>query len=294
MKSSISLSLLIVATILLAACGSPATPSTPNPAAPFATASPGSDASVSFTPIPTFTLIPVPTIVPPDTLTNQELHQRLDPFHPADPACMLPCYNGLIPGQSDLTGTLAFFAQLGIGERDFIPGDWQQAQNGTGKLGAWLTKTSDITQADEQGLSAPLIDLYIENNVVQNLYVAYGYAPSYLTPASVLAQAGQPDRIELGVNSAATPSTFLLRLLYSQSSYGVAFYGTPTLSGDGTELCFDADSIHRTLLGLSAPNLPLMEGIPDVDTLYPLGDYDTSEDLLAAVSSGNCVTITLP
>jgi hypothetical protein len=82
--------------------------------------------------------------------------------------------------------------------------------------------------------------------------------------------------------------------LYSQSSYGIAFYGVATSSGDGAELCFDADSIHRTLLGLSAPNLPLMEGIPDAATLRPLGDYASSEDILAAMLSGNCVTITLP
>lgn len=293
MKRSISLSLLFAAAIWLAACGG-SNPSAANPDAPGATASPANNASVRFTPIPTFTLIPVPTIIPPDTLTNQELHQRLDPYHPTDPTCMLPCYNGLVPGQSDMTATLAFFARLGIGERDFIPGDFQQAQDGTGKLGAWLTKTSDIAHAGEQGLSAPLIDLYIENNVVQNLYVAYGYAPSYLTPASVLVQSDQPDRIDLGVNTSAVPVTSLLRLLYSQSSYGIAFYGVATSSGDGAELCFDADSIHRTLLGLSAPNLPLMEGIPDAATLRPLGDYASSEDILAAMLSGNCVTITLP
>lgn len=293
MRYFTSFTLLFLAS-MLAACGAAPTSAptivAPTPVAP----TPGSDAGVSFTPVPTFTPVVLPTSAPPDTLTNQELHQRLDPFHATDPACILPCYNGLVPGQSGMPETLTFFARLGIGQRDFIPGDFQAAQDGTGKLGAWLTKTSDIVHADEQGLSAPLVDLYIENNVVQNVYVAYGYAPDYLTPASVLAQAGQPDRIDLGLNLEAASPVWLLRLLYAPSAYGVAFYGSAAPAGDGVELCFGAGSINRTVFGVSAPALPLMEGIPDASTLRPLADYPASDEILAAVSSGNCVTVAIP
>lgn len=284
---------LILLAIGLAACGGAATPA-PDPVLPGdASPAPGSTV-VSFTPIPTFTLAPTATRIPPETLTNQELHERLNPYVATDPACTLPCYNGLIPGQSDMGGTMAFFARLGIGERDFIPGDYQVAQNGTGKLGAWLTKTSDITQAEAQGLPAPLVDLYVENGIVQNVYVAYGYTPSYLTPAAVLNQPAAPESIDLGLDVSASPVTYTLRLLYPATSHGVAFYGIATPTDAGYDVCFDSDHLRKAMFGLFAPNLPLMEGIPGVDTLRPIAEVVSQQDFLTAVGSGGCLTLPAP
>ena len=286
--------LLTLIAIALAACGGAATPAASNPVPADDAAPAANSTAVSFTPIPTFTLAPTATRIPPETLTNQELHARLNPYAPADPACTLPCYNGLIPGQSDMAGTMAFFARLGIGERDFIPGDYQAAQNGTGKLGAWLTKTSDITQAEAQGLPAPLVDLYIENGIVQNVYVAYGYTPSYLTPAAVLNQPAAPESIDLGLDVSVSPATYTLRLLYPATQSGVAFYGIASPTDAGYDICFDSDHLRRAIFGLYAPGLPLMEGIPGVDTLRPIAETASQQDFLTAVGSGGCLTLPAP
>ncbi len=90
-------------------------------------------------------------------------------------------------------------AVWGVGAADLIPGDYEAAQDGTGRLSAWLTKTSDVLQAEEMGLAPPLVNVYLQDNVVQYVYVGWEYLLSYLLPARVLEQLGQPDELNLAL-----------------------------------------------------------------------------------------------
>jgi hypothetical protein len=230
---------------------------------------------------------------PRESLTTAELHERLDPFTPTVEGCELPCYNGLVIGQTGWIGALNFYARLGIGPTDTIPGDYDAARDGTGRLGAWLTKTSDAAQAEDMGLAAPLVDLYLEDGTVQILYVVWGYAPPYLTLPGVLDALGPPGQVDLAVDPATDPAGYVLRALYPDRRAGFAFYGETAPATGGAALCFDAAHVERTFFGLFAEGVPMMEGLDGMETLRPLAEVDgrTVDDFAADLADGGCLSL---
>ncbi len=277
---------LLLVALLLAAC-SRITPTLPSSSLPLSTLPAAPSATPSHQPSPT------PTLAPPESLTLAELHQRLDPFNTALPDCALPCYNGLLVGRSSLQEALNFYARLGIGITDLIPGDYEGIQDGSGRLGAWLLTASDAAQAAQAGMMPPLVDLYLESNVVQSVYVGWRYIPSYLTPARVLGVLGQPTHLDLALVFGEGPPAVMLRFLYPQVQAGFAFYTDASSSGDGWRVCFSTDQVGRAFLGIFAPDIPPMAGLTYSDRLLPLLETVgmTYEDFAAEMASTGCLNI---
>ncbi len=256
---------MLIMLLLLSACSSNAVPKETS----------GSTPTVGAVklPAPMETLsssLSTPTLALPESLSTLELHQRLDPLASTLDGCRLPCYNGLVPGQSGLREALNFYSRLGIGVPDLIPGDYQTAQGGTGGLGAWLTKSSDVVQAADLGLAPPLVDIYLQDNIVQYVYVGWHYAPPYLTLPRVLDVMGQPSQINLALLFKPEANTYALQTIYADARVGFAFYGLAP--GDATMLrvCFGEQQASVTYFGAFAPNLTPMEGLEGSEFLLPL------------------------
>jgi hypothetical protein len=229
----------------------------------------------------------------PESLTNAELHQRLDPFSDVEGSCPLPCYNGLTAGQSNLQDVLAFYSHLGIGATDLIPGDYEAAQDGSGRLSAWLTKTSDVVQAEEMGLAPPLVNVYLQDNVVQYVYVGWEYLPPYLHPSRVLEQLGQPDNLNLALILDQNPPSYLLQFVYAQRGIGVAFSGPMPGDSSQREVCPSGGQVNVTVFGIFIPGTAPMQGLNNAEYLLPL---ETTlrlsyTDFVGLLSAGECLSI---
>lgn len=286
------LTVLVAVASLLAACSesSGAAPSGTGmqPAPP--TAEPLASPTLPLTPIPPAA---TPTLSPPESLSTTELVARLDPFGSTERRCALPCYNGLQVGQSSLWDALGFYAWLGIGVPDLIPGDYAAAQDGTGRLGAWLTKTTDVVQAMDAGFIPPQVDLYLEEDVLQSIYIGWLAAPPELAPARVLAELGQPEQIDLALVFSQEPPAALLRLLYPGAQAGLAYYGSVAGTAAGWHACFPGEPAGQVFLGIFAPGVPPMAGLSYSDALLPLADtLSVPRDQLAAqIAATGCVEI---
>lgn len=283
----------LAAAALLAGCS--ASPATFAPATPTPT---GEEAALP-TPAPVEMALPTPALTPtlvlPDSLTAAELHQRLDPLAGVGTACTLPCYNGLTAGQAGLAEVLDFYARLGLGPEDLIPGDYEAAQDGTGRLGAWLNKASDEVQAEQSGLIPPLVDIYIEDNILQYVYVGWSYSPPYVTLARVLGTLGQPGQVGIGLALDAEPPTYIVRLVYPAQRAGFAFYGAIRSEVGQQQVCFSEADIQRVFFGVFAPEVPMMEGLAYSESLVALAGLGVPyEDFAAQADAGGCLPLPGP
>ena len=249
-------------------------------------------------PYPTWTPGPLPALTPtlaarePDNLTTAELHERLDPF--SSEACALPCYGGLIAGQSNTQDVIDFYSRLGVGIQDLIPGDYPKVEDRTGRMGAYLSKTSDILEAMEGGFEPPLVDIYIENDVVQHVYVGWTrYYPPYLTLPRVLEMMGQPDQLTLGLVFGRAPVTFVVQVVYMDERVGFSYYGNTLGDAAVRQVCLSDEQVALTYLGLFAPDLMPMEGRADGEYLLPLEETlaISYADFAARMSGGGCLDI---
>lgn len=277
----------LLAALLLAACTA-ATPSGGGLSP--ATLPPPPPTEATPTAAPALSPSPTPTLAAPESLTSAELHQRLDPFGGATPDCALPCYNGLLVGRSGLPEALNFYARLGIGIPDLIPGDYEAIQDGSGRLGAWLLTASDVVQATQAGLTPPLVDLYVEGGVVQSVYVGWSYIPAYLTPTRVLEVLGQPTQIDLALAFEGDAPQAMLRFLYTSLQTGFAFYAAAERDDDGWRICFSEARPGRAFLGIFAPEVPPMAGLTYSERLLPLLEtLGIAYEDFAAQMAAHCV-----
>lgn len=275
---------------LLGACSGRQTPPPPTASPPTpdqaATAAQSATAAVATAPAESPTAEPIP----PDDLTTDELYARLDPLAGAEPGCALPCYVGLTPGAAGLDDVFAFYARLGVGREDLIPGDLQAAADGTGRLGAGLNKATDV----QPGAAVPLVDVGVEVGVVQSVYVGWPDAPASLAPAAVFAALGEPAEADLAIDAAAEAPTYLLRLAYPDLHSGFAFRG-PLQAGAGTQdVCPSGDGLERVFFGTFAPEQPVMAGLTGETPLLPLDETlgVSYADLSALAAGGGCLTLT--
>jgi hypothetical protein len=224
-------------------------------------------------------------------MTTQELHQRLNPL--ADPTgdCTLPCYNGLVVGQSTVEDTLTFYSHLGIGLLDLVPGDYDALEEGTGRLTAWLTKTTDVVQAEEMGLKPPYVNVHLENNVARFLYVVWEYTPTYLTVPQVLDRFGQPDQLNLALNFEKDPASYTLQLIYTGQQAAFAFYGETTGDTSYREVCLSEGQL--TFFSTFASDVTPMGGLSDSEYLLPALDTLglNYADFDGKMHAGECLTI---
>lgn len=271
--------------LMLAACQAKATPAAPT-AAPAIGGQP-------LPPQPTQAPTPLPVITP-ETVTAQQITQRLDPF--GSPDCQPPCYNGLTPGSSTLTDALAFYARLGIGISDFVPGDIQRAVTGNGNLRASLMRATDISQALDSGYTPPETNVFMHDGKVQYIYTRYEtYAPA-LDAARVLSTLGAPDKVGLALiftNDPNTPSNFVLQLVYSAKQTGFSYLGSTKGDAAAQQTCLNGTAVRETLIGVFAPDLAPFSDNPSTPRILQL--YDSTgispADFANGIASSGCINI---
>jgi hypothetical protein len=287
--------LAIAAAAAITACAAPApTPGSSTSAGPVApSAQPGPPDGTSGQASPPPAAQVTPTLALPDSLSTAELHQRLDPFTPGIERCALPCYNGLLVGQAGLAEAFNFYARLGIGIPDLMPGDYAALQDGEGHLRAFLNKASDQVEAEAQGIEPSLVDLGIAASGVQYLYVGWQYYPGYVTLPRIEDALGLPGRLDLGLVFGDDPPSFVMVLYYPQAQTGFAFYGETLGDASARQVCLSADQVSVIFMGIFAPDIPPMEGLTDSEYLLPLeAAVGVSPAAFAdTIRAGQCLSI---
>ncbi|MGF1507300.1 MAG: hypothetical protein ACFB51_19560 [Anaerolineae bacterium] len=273
----------ILTVLLLAACGSPSEPGPP-PVGEGGAEGPAATATLSvFGTVPPEmlpeqdnVLDPLPTeyVVPAEVLTTEQLHERLNPIGAT--LSRLPCYGGLTPSpEAELADAVAFYSQIGIEVTNLIPGDYDEARDGTGHLRAWLTTTTDPQRASELGLIAPLVDVFLRDKAVRSIYVGWQYLPPYFSVEQIVAEYGTPDTVEVAFTLAEEEAAFALNLIYAESvdgAFGFGFGGLTDLQE--AAVCIDDDHVGLAYLGSFA------EGEAPLANIYP-----TSMDMRSTVDS---------
>lgn len=282
--------LLLLSTSLLAGCSQATPEPTVDPAVLTVQAF---DPDTALDQLPTFDVATLPTatlaLPDPESLSTQELNDRLNPFG-AEAVCELPCFLGLTPGISDIQDSFFFYRRLGIGSGDLVPGDVQGVADGEGSLAAALTKTTDIEQASALGLPPPNVEVFVEEEIVQYVYVAWRDYPDYLGYREFISQAGTPDRTQLAVNGET--NAFLLQAAYDTGMFGYAVQGDLSDVEGGKQLCLDDQAVDVTYMGSFAPGVVPLEGLPNSQLLLP-ADETIGESFAEFVGSGEpCLTIT--
>src|SRR5689334_5748600 len=115
----------LLAAVMLAGCASRTSQQQPRPTVGVFNPPVMLTATVPGLPSPNVT--PTRQLLLPESLSTAEILQRLDPFHSpiAPQGCALPCYDGLQMGSSISNDVYDFYAHLGIGIPDLIPGDFE-------------------------------------------------------------------------------------------------------------------------------------------------------------------------
>jgi hypothetical protein len=285
---------LLLASVLLEACAASSTPDgTLAAAASPAATLPGAPTPASGTAQSASTPLPTPVPVVPDTLNTHDLHTRLNPLSPELAGCDLPCYNGLLPGTSDLQAVRTFYARLAIGSDDVIPGDNASVRDGTGHLRAWLTKATDVLQSEELGFAPPLVDVNVENGLVVSAAVGWRYQPAYLTPLLVLDTLGLPERLELALVFDLAPVRFGLLLIYPDLQTGFAYYGVAIGDPTTLQVCLHQEQVDTVIFGTFAPDVPVMQEATYASYMLPLSEHLglSATELLELFRADSCLTI---
>jgi hypothetical protein len=239
------------------------------------------------------TIQPARAILPPENLTTVEMHARLDPFMNPPPGCSLPCYNYLIAGEANVNDVYDFYSRLGIGLADLIPGDYPGVQDGSGRLAAWLTKSRDAADAANMGLAAPLVTIYVTDNIVDTVSVGWEYLPPYLSIPQVLNQMGEPGELLIGIVPLATETAALIELGYSDQQTAFVYFMKSIPDAQGLRACLDADSVHSVSMGIARPSMVPMDGLEYSETLKPLGNALGMgySDFASAMTTSGCLEI---
>ncbi len=271
--------------ILLSACGGAKTPA-PNPALPVgAPAYPPTPTKEPPTPLPT---------PAPETVTTAQIEQRLDPF--GSPDCQLPCYNGLTPGDTGLYDALGFYARLGVGVPDLVPGDYQRALTGTGNLRATMMRATDISSALDKGYVPPETNIYLSNGKIQLIYARLGTSPTTLDVKRILTTLGAPDTVGLALTFTSdpnTPTNFQVEIVYTAKQTGFTFVGSTTGDSSAQKVCLNDTTVREVVMGVFAPGvMPLADSTTKAKVL-PLDKAAgiSTADFVTAASAGQCISI---
>jgi hypothetical protein len=237
------------------------------------------------------TAIPAP---PPDRLTTEQLSQRLDPF--GAPDCVLPCFNGLTPGDAGLVETLGFYARLGIGVTDLVPGDYQTALSGTGNVRATLMRSSDVVEAVQAGFVPPEANIYLDQGKVQIVYARWNAYPGAVAAPRILTALGPPDQVGLAMLFTAEPNVptrFVIEMLYPGKQTGFLYLGDAAGDAAARQVCLTDVAVKETIMGIYAPGLTPLSDNPAKARLLPLEQSAgvSITDFVAAAAGGGCLSI---
>jgi len=228
----------------------------------------------------------------PERVTTALIDQRLNPF--ADPACALPCYNGLTPGQADLSVALAFFSRLGISPIDMVPGDYETTLDGTGHLGASLIRATNIAEAVSAGYRPPTAEIAMLAGVVDNVQVNWPYYPSYLTLPTVLQQLGAPDIVGIGLQFTSTPPGYVLVLIDIDRQTGFIFAGVTQQGVGQLDVCPNEQTITNMAMGVFSASQTPLAGSDIARATLPLEQSTgiTQDVFFTQMSAGGCLSVT--
>jgi hypothetical protein len=270
-KTSIYHIFIAAAFLVLAGC-TPANAITPQPSETSAPSLPPSP-SPNSTLKPTSTWPPRPT--PHPTLRPEKALQLLAALQ--DETCKLPCYLGIIPGQTTLQDAKAILVELGGSGL----GEYRRDTDGL----LSYTYTLDVgEQSPGEKIISNLVTLVPKDDVVQVVIMGAGSMPSDSSPISIetyrtywqrysarqiFLQLGEPEKLSVNRVERLYDRGADLIFLYSKQNIAIDLYGT----GQENNLCpkNEAKSLSLHML-ISYPGSPL--NIYDLDGGVPLTDQE--------------------
>jgi len=240
---------------------------------PTVTLQPPSTASASPLPSPTqdiASLTPEPTEYP-EALEEQKVREYLL----TNNGCSLPCFWGIVPGNTSLEEALEFFQPFGITQYH-------------GRSGQNIQNQYDVGLRIMSQLVLNSASLFEENSKIVGIEVFGGGRPDEIStfweiwakylPQEVIAQYGLPDRIWLDtyhnpeVPDSNRPIGYSLWFFYDEKDFLLAYSGITTKAPE-YQVCLGNKSIEKDFGNLS-PYIELL-----IHTDLPLEDFAIERDI---------------
>ncbi len=251
MKSKFSFqTFLLLIMFVSASCGTYGRPSPTLAFSPQVTSAPGITAAPSSTsePAPTETHVPTPTPLP--TLIAEDAHTRLTNLIQGDVDCLLPCWFGVIPGQSDFNDAGNIFSQFSaIGITEFSS-RWAYIK----VIYPTYYMTTVVYPTADGRADHILVDTSISwdaNGKV--LYADSSFRKTwqkYFLP-ELFTRYGAPEKIFLDTTLiAADPGSsypYVLWVVYPQEGFLIRYEGENSRIGDNIRICPLQSRITMTL-----------------------------------------------
>lgn len=193
--------------------------------------------------IATSTQIPQPTLAP--TLTSEEAIQTFTNFVEMDGDCNLPCWLGVIPGQTDFdeaTSNLSKYSGFAYSEftsqRAFILMYFPNFENAIHDSG------TGVTSGDNGKVSQILVYAVVKPDISGNVNYAHPEFQKmwrrFFIP-EIFTRYGAPEKIFLDTTLiAADPATsfpFVLWVVYPQEGFLIRYQGLNAKNGDNIRIC---------------------------------------------------------
>jgi hypothetical protein len=269
-----------------ASVGVPASPT------PVIVETPSHPATVPPEPSPEFLFLPTPADVP--VLTQSELRDLL--AFRSDPACMLPCWNGVTPGSSKTTDIATFFAKLGIRRAYLDPIDTRlpEAAVWTRSVGVAITAESSAVGAITADLGLDVVSVYWnpKDGRVQAMWISYSGPPPQFDVRSLFSTLGRPDNALMDYAGGGGYRTVLA---FTSIGALVRMDATPQ---ETARLCLSNDELEGPEMILLAPGRDPLQfaewitGIPEyLEDQREFTDLSLEEYLEALSGADGCVTL---
>lgn len=229
--------------------------------------------------------IPSPTSTPTllSTLTSEQVHSLIKKLLWNNPECTLPCFMGIIPGQTTLEEVSTLHEQTD---------PFYYCELDAGKTGYCNT-----AYRFETGLSF-YFEISIKSGVVESMQIPVTLPKDQslsarkewnaITPASLVGKYGVPSRVEISLGLGETPSYAID--IYFDDMDVIYEYQSSDLSVNDLKICPNQDNFNyiRLWLGKNPVNPPFA-GVPLVQSTTLT--RESFVELLATDANGACFTV---
>jgi len=199
------------------------------------------------------TPLPTVTLTPPNTLESVHITETLQPLIKEPMNCAVPCFWGIIPGETSFADARMFFSKLG-----FVPFEKSYEENG------FYTIFYNSGSGHDSRVT-----LHIRNNVVASIVVSpdipkpkEGSQREWIaySPETLIKRYGSPSRVEFTVS--ATPIIGINMIMYFDAYDLIVHYSgynmTPNRFCPST-VPFD---FVRLWIGQNPPDTPSFDTVP--------------------------------
>jgi hypothetical protein len=202
-------------------------------------------------------------------------------------SCVLPCWNGLTPGISQIDDLPEFFSRLGYAIQDEIPYD---SGDGGFSIGGRI-----MGYPIPPAKTPPVVNVFWRDSTVEAIYFSWGWVPDSYDLGSIKTTLGYPDEI-FDVIEGQGRAFYQIILDFKDNHTGIILSGKATTN----QVEDDYWSSEVCLIPEEDPSLLIVlysEGIDLTDLLYyepPLFNWNMElgiqeSELFDRLSKGVCV-----